>query len=492
MKGFSGDTSRVLWKNSVSQVLGRLVLSFARFLAAVMVVRYSGTERFGEYVLVLNFLFLFEFLTEFGQVDIAVREICQKPERESAILSAVARLQIIQGGLFAVLLSPLVYLLNYDLPVVHASLIGSVGVICYASLQAFRTMFKVHMRMERDVIAELAGMAVMLPMTWAVCSRGGGLEALISCYTASRVVFFGMAVWFGRGALRSLRMRVAPAEAMKLWRETLPLGFTGLAVAVYDGLAPIILSKTSGMNSLAQLGGVGRYFFPVLVIVQAITTAFYPMLSRYWSSSRAELRDIQQVALEAALVLGAGFACGIFASAGFLMRLIGPSLEDAAGLLELMACVLVARTLTAALSPLIIVAGRQTATLWLGMIAIALHAILLIVLIPRFGVIGVAVSYLLVEFVAGAVPLAMYGQFVSGVRLNWGPPLIIIGAAVAATAISSSFPISGTVWNGIAAGVLYLAFLFATGVVSPRRLQGLVGPAAPAPAVASSRGSEPP
>jgi len=101
------SSSRSLMKNAASQIGGRLSLSLGRLLAALMIVRLVGPERFGEYALVLQFIVLFEWLADFGQTDIGVRDICQRPAEEGETLGALATLKALQGAGLALLLPAL-------------------------------------------------------------------------------------------------------------------------------------------------------------------------------------------------------------------------------------------------------------------------------------------------------------------------------------------------------------------------------------------------
>lgn len=468
------NSPRSLLKNAVSQVVGRLLLSLGRLVAAVLIVRYSGIERFGEYALVLSFLVIFEWLADFGQTDIAVRNICQQPQREGAILRALAALKVLQGLLFFVALPCVLYAMNYPATIVRAAAIGGFGLLFYAGVQVFRTRFKVSMTMERDVLAELGGLAAMLPLTWYACSRQAGVEVLIACYMFSRAVFFLLALLLGRAALPSSGDPVRTADLFELLRQALPLGITGIVVAVYDGLAPVILSKMADMSAVAQYTAAARYAFPVIIVVQALNSALYPPLAGLWRTSPAQFARLQQTALEASIMVGAGLFCAIHAGASFLMHLIGPSLAEAAGLLRLMAWVVLARSVTTAMSPLIIIAGRQGSALWLAVVSVVAQIGLLLALVPRYGATGAAIGYLTIELVLGVVPVSAIGQYVAGVRVRWSAPARLAGSAVIAVSLCTLLPFSGTLWSGLLAVALYIALSVISGAVSPRHLQSVL------------------
>ncbi|HEY1384574.1 MAG TPA: oligosaccharide flippase family protein [Dongiaceae bacterium] len=466
MSGAVDSSSRSLFKNAISQIGGRLLLSLGRLLAALMIVRLLGPERFGEYALVLQFIVLFEWLADFGQTGISVREICQNPADERATLGALTTLKAVQGLFLALLLPALLLALRYPAEIVRAGVAGGLSVACYAAVQMFRADLAVRMRMERDVGAELGGLVVMLPLTLVACRAGAGVEILIACYSAARIVFLLLLVWFSLGPGRPRLHLAGSRPSMELLLKALPLGIAGLLVSTYDSLATLMLSKMTDMGAIAQFASAMRFVFPVIIVVQALLSAFYPSLAATYRVNPVRFQRLQQSALELSVLVGAGLFCGLFAGADFFMGLMGPSIRDAAPVLSVMSVVVLARSVTTAMSPLIVVAGKQGKALWLTAASIAFQAVMLLALVPRLGIMGAAIGYLAVELALGVVPVSVIGQLVAKVRLDWSVPVRLIGWAGIAVAICKLLPLAGTIWSGILAGLLFVTLILATGTLS--------------------------
>jgi O-antigen/teichoic acid export membrane protein len=470
----SAGAAMTILRNAGSQIGGRLAISLGRMLAALLIVRYSGADRFGEYALVINFSVLFEWLVDFGQTDIAVRDICQQPRRAGNILRALFHLKLVQSAALSLLLPALLWLMRYPSDIVWAGLVSGLTLPFYAGVTIFRTVFKVRMRMELDVLAELGGLAVMLPLTWYVASMHGSVASLVACYAFARLVFLLLMIAFDGDRRATLGTNASRADTIGAFRQAFPLGAAGLMVAVYDSMAIVMLSKLSDLHAVAQYAAVTRFVYPVIIVVQSLTSAFYPLLSEAWRTSPRNVAHLQQLSLEFSLLVAGGLFCAVFTSADFLMALIGPSLADAAGLLRLVSVVLLIRSVTMAMSPLIIIAGRQTQTMWLTAAAVLLNFVGILALVPRFGVAGVAFGYLGIELFVSLVPVWLLGLRYSGIRLDYASPVKILLSAVATALLCSLPPVSGTLWGGIAGGFLFLALVVLTGAVSPSRLKMLM------------------
>ena len=471
MSNTPDSSPRSLARNAASQIIGRLALSLGRLAAALMVVRLLGPADFGAYALVLQFIFLFEWLVDFGQSDIGVREMLQRPDDEHTVFAALVRLKLIQGVLLALALPCLLLVLDYPAAIIEAGIAGGVSIACSAGVQVFRTRFKLRMRMERDVAAEIGGLAIVLPLTLAACLAGLGTPALIASYAAGRAAFLALVILFSRDV-----PWIGPgpgADSWHLFRHALPLGIGGLLVSLYDSLATVMLSKLTDLEHVAQFAAATRFVFPVIIIVQALGSVFFPPLAAAYGTNPARFRKLQQASLDIAVFVGGGLFAGIFAGAGFLMDLMGARVGEASGVLQLMTIVVLARAITTSMSPLLIVSHRQGRALWLTVLSVALQFGALMVLVPLYGIMGAAIGYLGIELLVSVVPVSVIGQVATGVRLNWSTPLRLIACGGVAVGLCAFLPLERSIWAGILAGLIYLALVLGTFTISIASLRSL-------------------
>ncbi len=476
MSGVNASAGSLL-RNAVSQIGGRLFLSVSRLGVALLIVRSTGTDRYGEYALVINFLVLFEWLTDFGQTDIAVRDICQDPTRRTEVLRELLGLKLLMGSALTVLLPVMLVVLRYPPDIIAAGAIGGLGMVFYGCVQVYRTIFRVGMTMDRDVLAESGGLVVMVPLTWAACRADAELAVLVGCYMVSRIVFLILAVWFGRQDLPADTLafaRISRSELIALARRAAPLEIAGLLVAVYDSLAVVVLSKFADLHAVAQYSAATRYVYPVIIIVSSLNSAFYPPLAAAWRPTPKRFAELQQSALTLSVLVGGGAFVVIHAGAAFLMGLMGPEIGAAADVLRLMTWVVLARSVTTAMSPLIIIAGHQAKALWITVAALVLQMAAFFVVVPRFGLFGVVGAYLTIELVLGVVPISVIGQRVTGLRLRVGPPLkLLVCAAVTVWAVEA-FPVLNSLAAAFLAGLLYGVLALLSGAISITDLRGVL------------------
>lgn len=457
-----------LLKNSASLIVGRITLSAMRMVAALIVARLAGAEDFGAYALLLSLIGLAEWLVDFGQTDMAVRNAARRPGRQAVVLTALARAKRVQGPAVALLLPFGLWLAGLERAILIAGCAGSVAVMATAVMQPARAALRLALRMDRDIGAELAGVALMLPMLAIACLYKAPLPLLIASFALARLVQAALVAHWARALIQSTTRRL---PAARLARQALPLGCAGLLVLLYDALAPLLLAHLLDMRAVALYAAAARFIMPVLVAVQAVASAAFPLIARDWRRDPANFSRTQQGALLLSVALAALMFAGIHGGATFLMGLMGPDFVAGAPLLQLMAWTLLARAVTTAMSPLIVVAGRQGRAMLLTILSLAGQCAALFLLVPVLGVMGAAWACLLVELSLGTVAVSWIAQKITGLMIDWRPVAALIGGAIASALLVSSSPLAGSLIGGIMAAAILLALI----ILSTPRWRPLAG-----------------
>lgn len=462
-----------LLHNSAALVAGRLVLSIGRLGAAILVTRLAGTETFGSYALLLSVIGLFEWLVDFGQTDIAARDVAQHPGRAGAELAALTRAKVVMALIVGCALPLGLALLAYPLPIVIAGAVGSVSIAFTAALQPARVRVRARMRIDLDVGAEIVGLVVMVPLLAIAAATGSDPALLIATYAIARAVQWAVLSVWGRTTDAAVRSPSTWDDTRRLARSAAPLGAAGLLVVLYDALAPLMLSKLLDLHAVALYAAAARFVFPVVIVVQAINNAFFVALSATWARDRTRFAEMQQTALTLSVCVAGVMFTGIHGASDFLMGLLGRDFLAGAPVLRLLAWVLLLRAVTTAMSPLIVVAGYQTRAMWLTLGSVAMQVAALLVLVPRLGVAGAAVSYLVVELTLGTVAVSVIGQIVAGIQMDWRRVLLMLAPAAGVVAAIRVSPLHGGFAAGLIAPAAFLLACVLSGALSPARVRDM-------------------
>ena len=259
-----------------------------------------------------------------------------------------------------------------------------------------------------------------------------------------------------------------------MFYQAVPLGLAGLLNSVHINMIPVMLSKMVGMESVGEYSYTVRFTMLVIMVVQSLNVAFFPLLSAYFESDKEKFSDLQQNALETSVLIGASLFVLMNASAEFIVNLAGTQLTDAVLVLQLMSWLVLLRVLTLPITPLIVVAGGQMKVLWIAALSVVFQVLALLWLIPLYAAVGAVMASLLVKLVIGTLPIILISGRLTGCPLKWTTALKTILCAVTAVFFLDYTLGLGSLWVGTLAFGLYWILTALTGALSMERIEFII------------------
>jgi len=463
---------RSVVSNAASLTGGRILLALLRFVVALVIVQRAGLEMFGEFALVLSFVLVAEWLSDFGLGDIAVRQISANQRRWDATMGALAVSKAAQGVLASAAMWGAIALLGYPEHMVRSGLIAGGAVILYAGVQVYRVGFRANMQMGRDVGAEVISAVVFLAAIWLATDANASLEVLTLCYVLSRAVNLVAAgllaggwpkISFGRDFRLELRVLVA---------SCVPLGLSGLLVSAYDAMDAIALSRWSTSGEVGVFTVAMRIMMLAVVAEQALATAVFPMLARQWTQDRESFVRTFQAVLDWGMVVGGALFCALYAGALGLGSLAKQDPHAIADVLQVLSWAILARVVVTLIGPMVVISGRLHYAVWIQATIAAAKWLALMAMAPQ-GAMGAATAYLIAEIGVALLPAVIFCQRAAGVWLNWSVPVKTLASAATVAAATKLLGLEGSLLHGALAMVAYLALAAATGAVRMQPLRQL-------------------
>jgi O-antigen/teichoic acid export membrane protein len=455
---------RSVVRNAVSLTLGRIVLALLRFGVAIVIVQRAGLGTFGEFALILSFVLVAEWLSDFGLVDIAVRQIASDPARAEATMGAFTVSKAAQGIVAAGVMVMVIALLGYSGQILRSGLIAGGAVILYAWVQVYRVQFRTRMQMGRDVGAEVIAGLVFLLAVWIVTGTDASLEMLALCYVISRAVNLIAAALLA-GARPALSFgKDFRAELRVLAIACIPLGFSGLMVSAYDAMDAIALSQWSTSAEVGIFTVAARIVMLAVIVEQALATAVFPLLSRQWARDRESFVRTYQAVLDWGMVAAGALFCAVHAGAFGLGELAKQDPHAIATVLQVLAWAILARVIVTLIGPMVVISGRLHYVVWIQVTIVATKGLALMALAPQ-GALGAAHAYLIAEIGIGLLPAVYFSQRAAGIWLHWLVPLKCVAAAVVVAVTTRLLGLDGSLLHGALATTAYLVLAAAMGAV---------------------------
>jgi O-antigen/teichoic acid export membrane protein len=430
----AGIGTRV-FQNTIVQLGGRAISLLFSFATSILLARYLGRERMGEYGAIYAYLSLYAFLATFGLDQILAREVSLRRTEAAQIFhtgSLVALGFAVAGALFASLFAPL---FGYTGAVRWLIAVAAIDLLILPPIRFPGIVFQVDMRQWYMVATGLLRQVLWLVALILLAMGKAAFYQVIVARTLCGVAEAGMVIAFSRrGQLLEGPRRFIREDARHMLRDALPMVMTSIAVGIYHRIDQVMLHNMAGDHAL------GPYVIAVQLIEQfsalpvALISSLFPILARTASD---ETRFTHYLSTSYRLLLLVVFgACAVMTpiAAPLIQLLYGTAYLPTAALLIVLIWSEVPVFFGVAISNAIVARGLQRYLPLSTAVGAVTNILLNLALIPRYGALGASWATVVSYWLASVL---MFLCFPATRRLCWTGFRFVLPLFVCALIISA-------------------------------------------------------
>jgi O-antigen/teichoic acid export membrane protein len=469
----SASVGTRVFQNTMVQLGGRGGSLALAFVASVLLARYLGRERMGEYGAIFAYLSLFSFLATFSLEPILAREASRRRSEATQIFhtgTIVASFIGLAGAILASLVSPL-FGLSGQLHWLVA--VAALDMMIAPALRLPGIVFQVDMKQWFAVGIGLLRQVLWLAALVLLVLRHAAFYQVIIARTTCGII---EALIYLKASYRprflSGPRRFDRTEARRLLLYGYPLVITAMTSAIYFRIDQLMLHKMAGDRALGpyvvavqlteQFGALPVALLASFAPVLAVAVAQQDLFRRYIQLSYRFLISI------------VCFACAIITpiTVPVVTLLYGKEYLSSAGLINVLIWSEIPLFLGVVLANALLAKNLQRYFPISAAVGAALNIGLNLVLIPRWGALGASWATVISYGVAG---ILMYLFFKSSREIAWqglritAPPLAV---TLAITFGLRFWPVHFAV-KFVAAAILYVVGAWLTGTVRKSEIDHL-------------------
>jgi PST family polysaccharide transporter len=311
-----------IFRNIVTLIGGQglnLVLSAA---ATILLARYLGTARLGEFGALYAYLGLYGWLSTFGLDSILARQVAQDRARAGSILLTgvcVSSLFALGAAAIALLLAPL---FGYSGSLRGLLIFASVDILLLAPLRLPGIVFQVDLRQWYGVGIGLMRQFVWLFVLVTMAAARASLFWIIVGRTGCgvlEVALIGVAVHYEGFLARPWRM--LPAEAKNYLVYGFPIAVSTLAVGIYHRIDQVMLHKMVNDQVLGNYVAAVRLTEFINLLPIAVMTSLFPILSQT-AKDEDRFRHYLQLSFRALMAIAFGMCVVMTLFSGPIVHLL--------------------------------------------------------------------------------------------------------------------------------------------------------------------------
>ncbi|MFN2431246.1 MAG: flippase [Gemmatimonadota bacterium] len=397
----------------------------------VLAARELGDATFGLFSYALAFVFLFDYLADFGVSDIVIRELARAPREAPRYLANLLGYRTLLGLAVygAILLA--IHVVNDDPRAVRLVAILGLGFVLRPLLLTGRCFFRAFERWDLDAAVLTLDRLLLLLAGGTVVVVTRSPEALAWTFVAVRLVLAGVNLVLLRPLVRLGRPRLEWPFLMSLQRQALAIGGFQVVIGAATYVDAIMLEFWRPYEEIGWYSAAYRIYLGAAMLPATLLGVFAPRLARLFTTESPRAHQALAASV-ARFAWPAGVGLALLAAVGapsWVHLAYGAEYAPAALPLAILGAGLLAVSASIFFNVVLISIDRQNRAFGIALAGLALNVAVNLVVIPRWGFVGAAAATLLSE-------LLIVALFAAVLRRDYGrvPGLATLGKALLAAA----------------------------------------------------------
>lgn len=392
---------------------------------------YLKESGFGDYTIVMTFVYIFSVIADMGLYSIVVREISRDGADEEKIINNALTMRFVLGffilgsAYFVGLLFP------YSLPVKNGIAVAALGFWLLSNIQVLTGLFQKHLAVDRLAISEMAGRVIQLFFVWYFASNNYGFLYIVSSVFLGSVINFFLVLFFA-----SKYVKIGPKFDFSFWkdllREAFPLAVSAILVLIYFKLDTIFLSvmkdsEAVGVYGLSYKIMENLIFFPAMIVGLTV-----PVMSKYIFTDRERFKSVAQRTMNFIIIAVVPAIFGVVMTSDKIIELLSSpdGFKDSPAVLNILMVALGFIFFGALFSNIIIVANMQKKLARIYFAGTVFNVATNFIFIPKYSYFGAAATTVATELLVTVLMVAVIHR-----SLKYIPSFAVFYKAIAVSLV---------------------------------------------------------
>lgn len=390
---------RKVAQNTALQLIGKVLGTALGFGATLILLRYLGDEKYGNFTTAMAYLQLFGILTDLGLYIVLLKHISSDENADGKLHNNIFTLRFLSAVFFLAMAIVLVWFIpSYPDIVKWSVVVVAVNFFFITMNQLFMGVYQKHFAMGKVALAEIAGKIVLFLATIAVVYVfKADLLAVMLTVVLGGVVNFGVLA-IGVRKYEHIRLAFDMSVWKRIAKESWPIAISIALNLIYFKADTFILGLFRSQAEVGIYGAPYKMLEVIITLPAMIVGLMMPVLSKQYSSNKLEdFKHTYQQTFDFLIMMAMPLVIGVLPIAHQFMRMVAgedfTSASNQADLGKILQILIVAvgvifiGTLS---GYLVVIVNKQRSMVW-GYGAVAVTALCgYLYFIPRYSYFGAA------------------------------------------------------------------------------------------------------
>ncbi|MGI9305287.1 MAG: oligosaccharide flippase family protein [Gammaproteobacteria bacterium] len=431
-------------RNLYSLSIGKLAADLAAFGLFVVISRQFGEEGVGQYSFAMALTGFLMVYADFGLEFLSTRDLSRLPHKElAAYMGRVVAVRIFQTLVTVGTLGILCSALPYSRDFIFVIFVVGLFQVLYTGVDGLAAVFiaREEMFTAAMLTATLRIMAALTAAALIILGVELGLSLIVfPVFTALQL---GIAYRMVNRRIGSIRPYATFAEIKDMMREALPFAVSEFLRQLGTRTDVVALGLLIGAAAAGVYNAAFRIIFMLSLFSYLAGVAIFPGISRLFKNHPAQMCVLYSRYLGVAILVGIPASVGLALIADELILIIfGDALAASGRALEVLAVLVLFAAVKFMMQMFMMAGERQKLMVRSQWISATVCVVALLLLIPRFEVLGAAAAVITSEFILIVLYAKHLRSLVGLPRVGHRLFVAVTGALVVAAVVEYLQPLS--------------------------------------------------
>jgi O-antigen/teichoic acid export membrane protein len=408
----SFEVAKALSGDVIILGIGRAIDRGLLFFLLVMMGRVLGVDEYGRFSFAFALTNLVLVIGELGLNLLVNRQVARKVELASAYVNTGFAIRLSVSSVIVFLLCAVIWALQFPLDTVAMVSLLSLSLAIDSFYNILLAVFRACGRMiYQTVVIVCARGTIFILGTLMLLAKGSGVSVALT-FPVGSLIALGVALYLYRRDFSKIRLSFDWPFWKQFVSSSFPLSVALIFGIIYFRVDTLLLSIFQGERSVGLYNAAYNTVIGTAIIAGAFMNALFPVMSRLYVSSIRRLYQVYVAALLAMSLMGLTIAlAGTFFARIIITLLYGPEFMDSVLIFPLLSwgvCFLFMNSMTGNTMNAM---DLQVQNMWIVGIAAVTNIVLNLILIPRFGYTGAAITAVSTQaliFVLGFIRIKVF------------------------------------------------------------------------------------
>ena len=396
---FMNTESRIA-KNTILMLISLILTLILGFFITTYTARYLGVENFGIISLALSITGIYMIFTDLGLNTLIVREIARDKSFGDKYTSNILLIKLLLTIMTLILIIITVSLLGYDLEVKNVIYIITFSIMISTFTNYFGSVFQANQRMLYVALYNLLTSSIILIGVFVGIYYKLDLYFFTIIYLISNAIVFIYMFQIYVKTFSFPKWNINLNLWKPLLKEAWPFGLTSLSGMIYTYIDTIMLSVLQGSEAVGLYSAAYRIMLIMLFFPNAINLTLFPVMSKYYKTSKKSLQQLHQIYFKYMLLFGLpiGFGTTILANK-IITFIFGQGYLQSGMILQILIWTIVLTFIGASFVQILQSTNNQLVITKISVVCVFVNIVINLFLIPLYSYIGASIATVITEVI---------------------------------------------------------------------------------------------